>query len=75
MSVRIVLLAPGASGNPASVKPFAAGLNTVGADARIVALPKGTIQPPPQPTQTTGCVFVGSSAVPVPLLFLLLIVC
>ena len=36
-----MLLAPGASGNPASIKPFAAGLKTAGADARIVALPKG----------------------------------
>jgi predicted alpha/beta-hydrolase family hydrolase len=39
--VRIVLLAPGASGNSASVKPFVAALGTDGLDARVIALPRG----------------------------------
>lgn len=40
MNVRSVLLAPGASGNPASVKPFVDAF-AAKLEARIVALPRG----------------------------------
>ena len=41
VSVPLVLLAPGASGNPASVKPYVAALAADSLEARVIALPKG----------------------------------
>lgn len=44
MSGRVVLLAPGASGNPASVAPYARALNAAGAAATVLALPRGSAE-------------------------------
>jgi predicted alpha/beta-hydrolase family hydrolase len=41
VSAPLVLLAPGASGNPASVHPYVAALVAEGLEARVIALPKG----------------------------------
>jgi predicted alpha/beta-hydrolase family hydrolase len=41
VSAPLVLLAPGASGNPASVKPYVAALVADSVEARVIALPKG----------------------------------
>jgi predicted alpha/beta-hydrolase family hydrolase len=40
----IVLLAPGASGNPASVKPFADALVAAGMAAHVISLPRGSAE-------------------------------
>jgi predicted alpha/beta-hydrolase family hydrolase len=44
MSAADVLLAPGASGNPASVTPFARALDTAGFTAQVIALPRGSAE-------------------------------
>jgi len=44
MSVRSIVLAPGASGNPAQLARHRAGLATRGYDVAILALPKGTAE-------------------------------
>jgi predicted alpha/beta-hydrolase family hydrolase len=41
VSTSLVLLAPGASGNPGSVRPYVAALAADGFEARVIALPKG----------------------------------
>jgi predicted alpha/beta-hydrolase family hydrolase len=44
VSSRTVLIAPGASGNLASVKPFASALAADGFAARVISLPKGSAE-------------------------------
>lgn len=44
MSMRRILLAPGASGNPNQLAPHATGLRQRGLDVELVALPKGTAE-------------------------------
>jgi predicted alpha/beta-hydrolase family hydrolase len=39
-----VILAPGASGNPASERPFADALNAAGIAARVIELPRGSAE-------------------------------
>jgi predicted alpha/beta-hydrolase family hydrolase len=41
MGTPMVILAPGASGNPASVTPFAHALQAAGIAARVISLPRG----------------------------------
>jgi predicted alpha/beta-hydrolase family hydrolase len=44
MAQPTVILAPGASGNPASVSPFVQALIAVGIPARVISLPRGSAE-------------------------------
>ena len=44
MAQPTVILAPGASGNPASVTPFAKALTEIGIPTRVISLPRGSAE-------------------------------